>query len=93
MRTQKAIKLKNGILLPAGLPAKFTLGDYNTCVVQDSVTPYRVRITSAFKMPGLKTMEKWSNDGIAKSVLGKRVEPDGWDSENSPSWMLVAGVI
>jgi hypothetical protein len=45
------------------------------------------------KMPGLKTLEKYSSEGIAKSVFGARVEPDGVDAEGSPSWLLFAGLI
>jgi len=43
--------------------------------------------------PSLKTMEKWSNDGAAKSIDGARVEPDGFSPSGAPSWMLVVGVI
>lgn len=45
------------------------------------------------KTPSLKTLEKWSDEGIAKSVGGKKVEPDGWDSNGTPSWLLVFGII
>lgn len=45
------------------------------------------------KPPSFKVMEKWSDDGVAKSVFGNRVEPDGWDHEGSPSWLLVLGMI
>jgi hypothetical protein len=51
------------------------------------------RYFSKFKEPSIKTMGNWSNDGVAKSMLGHRVEPDGYDSEGSPSWLLVAGII
>ena len=46
-----------------------------------------------FKVPGLATLEKYSDDGVAKSVFGARVEPDGWDANGSPSWMLAAGLM
>ncbi len=42
-----------------------------------------------FKEPSLRTLEKWSSDGIAKSVTGHRVEPDGYGPDGSPSWLLV----
>ncbi len=45
------------------------------------------------KIPGLRTMERWSDDGIARSVTGKRCEPDGYGDDNSPSWLLVLGLI
>ena len=40
------------------------------------------------KAPSINTMEKWLDDGVAKSILGKRVETDGYDSDGSPSWLL-----
>jgi hypothetical protein len=46
-----------------------------------------------FKEPSTKTMEKWMASGMAKSVFGHTVEPDGWDSDGSPSWLLVLGMI
>jgi hypothetical protein len=43
--------------------------------------------------PSLKTLEKWSDDGIAKATDGCRVEPDGTCSHGCKSWMLVMGMI
>jgi hypothetical protein len=40
------------------------------------------------KAPSVNAMEKWLDDGVAKSILGKRVETDGYDSDGSPSWLL-----
>lgn len=45
------------------------------------------------KAPSLKTLEKQNLSGVVKTPTGKRVEPDGYGSDGSPSWMLVAGVI
>lgn len=45
------------------------------------------------KMPSIYLMEKWSDDGVAKTVLGHRTEPDGWDPEGSPSWILALRLI
>jgi hypothetical protein len=45
------------------------------------------------KVPSEKTMLKWDSDGFCKSVGGKKVEPDGWDSEGTPSWMILLGYI
>ena len=46
-----------------------------------------------FKVPSMAALEKYSDDGIAKSMLGNKVEPDGYDDMGSPSWLLVVGVI
>lgn len=45
------------------------------------------------KPPSLATLEKWSNDGVAKAVDGSRVEPDGISGSGAPSWLLVMGLI
>jgi hypothetical protein len=45
------------------------------------------------KMPGELTMYKWVDDGIAKSVTGKKCEPDGYGDDGSPSWLLALGMI
>lgn len=46
-----------------------------------------------FKAPTVRTMEKWSSDGVAKTVTGKRCEPDGYGPDGSPSWLLALGLI
>jgi hypothetical protein len=46
------------------------------------------------KMPTLNTLSKWEYEGgFCKTVLGEKVEPDGFGPSGAPSWMLVAGVI
>jgi hypothetical protein len=64
----------------------------------DRVCISKCRIASKFltkfrKAPTTKTLEKWSYDGVARSVLNNKVEPDGWDHDGSPSWLLVYGII
>ena len=100
MRTKLEIRVKDGNggvrVLPAGLPVTFPEGKHSLCLVaHDSrpEKPYCVRVTSAFKAPSISTMEKWLDDGSAKSILGERVEPDGVDCHGSPSWMLALGII
>lgn len=62
--------------------------------------PMRVSITRLWEMvggvakpPGLARLEKMSDDAVATTPSGKRVEPDAWGSDGSPSWMLVMGVL
>jgi hypothetical protein len=45
------------------------------------------------KCPSMKTLEKYSNDSICKSIGGKTVEPDGYDQDGYPSWLLVLNII
>jgi hypothetical protein len=51
------------------------------------------KIQACKKMPSMKTMEKYSNDGIAKATDGCKVEPDGECCHGHKSWLLVIGVI
>jgi len=44
------------------------------------------------KMPGIKTLEKYS-DGISRALDGCKVEPDGVCCHGLPSWLIVAGLI
>ena len=95
IRTQKEIKLKDGSTLAKGLPVTFQKDLPSRCFIQTDyrLEPYRVRVTSAFKVPSITTMQKWDNEGFCKSIGGQKVEPDGWDCDGSPSWMLALGVI
>jgi hypothetical protein len=101
MKTQLTVKVKDGnggvLVLPAGLPVTFGQVDgglWRAFVSHESrVEPYRVRIGSAFKEPSLNSLERWSNDGVCKSIGGKRVEPDGTDENGAPSWLLALGMI
>lgn len=45
------------------------------------------------KQPSIKTMERWSYDGIAKATDGCRVEPDGECPHGKKSWLLELGFI
>ena len=99
------IKTKKGIVFAAGekvtvaFDVKNPLCDVKTSGVYSATTSDGRRFISAnfatigLKMPSLATLERYASEGIAKSVFGARVEPDGWDAQGSPSWLLVAGVI
>lgn len=45
------------------------------------------------KCPSINTLQKQDSNGIVSTVTGKRVEPDGFSYDGSPSWMLVIGII
>jgi hypothetical protein len=44
-------------------------------------------------MPGVQTLNKWAEDGIAKALDGCKVEPDGHCQHGAPSWLLALGYI
>jgi hypothetical protein len=50
-------------------------------------------MVSGFTKPSDATMEKWVNDGYAKTPTGKKTEPDGYAEDGSPSWLLALGYI
>ena len=94
---KRNMKLKSGREYAGG--TKFTLNfdPSGMELVDDLENKIRFggRLDSYFgiKIPSMKTLEKWSEEGYAKSVGGKTVEPDGWDSEGTPSWMILLGMI
>lgn len=51
------------------------------------------KLEGFMKEPSMRVLGRWVDDGIAKSIRGKRVEPDGHDSDGFPSWLLVLGII
>ena len=59
-----------------------------TCKTSIANLPLTV---SGFAKPSIATMNKWSNDGIAKTPTGKKTEPDGYADDGSPSWLLALG--
>ena len=94
-KTQKAIKLKDGTTLQSGLPVSFIEGKDRICQVHSPAhaAPVLVRITSAFKVPSVSTLERYSFDGVCKTPTGQRTEPDGYGIDGSPSWLLVMSLI
>jgi len=50
-------------------------------------------VTGIAKPPGISALQRMSDNSIATTPTGKRVEPDGWASDGSPSWLLVMGMI
>lgn len=45
------------------------------------------------KLPSLRQLEKWVEDGICPTPDGCRVEPDGSCCHEFPSWLLILGFI
>lgn len=87
------IKLKTGFTLQKGLVVTVQPLNNELCEVFVGDQVYKLRYQSVFKAPSIKTLMKQEFDGVCKTPAGKRVEPDGHDSEGYPSWLLIAGVI
>lgn len=95
---------KSGTVFPAGtsLTVYFDPENNSRVYLDPPSTPSRraIRLDNAHKYltgfnkcPGMATLERYSNDGVAKTPTGHRVEPDGYGPDGSPSWLLVIGVI
>lgn len=48
---------------------------------------------AGIRVPSMRALEHWACDSVCESVFGSVIEPDGWDSEGSPSWLLVFGIV
>ena len=52
------------------------------------------KYVSGFKKPpSMRALEKMASDGIARSITGKKVEPDGFGPDGSPSWLIALGLV
>ena len=96
----KNITLKSGDIYEKGIDAEvhFDLKIPSRCSLVISGKQISARSSVALQLigknsPTINTMEKWTENGVAKSVSGQTVEPDGWDSKGNPSWLLVLGYI
>lgn len=108
-KLKRDVKLKDGRTFPkdSAVDVKF-LGDkdngHAVCEItvqgtDDSNRTYKTAIAnlpttvSGFTKPSMSTMNKWINDGIAKTPTGKSTEPDGYGDDGSPSWLLALRLI
>ena len=100
---KKKLSLKDGTVIEAG--EKGTLR-FNEQTPRQAVVDFDVRPNTRLgtrllgdyfgrpfmKEPSMSALENMG-DGIAKSVTGKKVEPDGYGPDGSPSWLLALGYI
>lgn len=101
--TKRSFKSKKGVVIHEGEKVRVTFDVKNAA---GEIMPDYIRLTTAdgrrvatsrleaagFKLPSQRSLEKMSSDSVARSVFGNQVEPDGWDAEGSPSWLLVFGI-
>lgn len=101
-KTLVEIKWKDGTSIAAGQPVFIWFSpktNANRMFVQYGNRVYQTRISRSVnytgfkKQPTMKTLEKYSWDGIAKTVTGHKTEPDGYGPDGSPSWLLVLEII
>jgi len=97
-KSLRPIKLKTGQEFPIGTEfdvsfAKTDSGTDFLNVQNNEITFKTTRFSSFFKVPSIKTLEKWDDEGFCKTVTGHRTEPDGHGPDDSPSWLLALRVI
>jgi len=46
-----------------------------------------------YDVPDLDTLEGWVFDSVVETLDGGMIEPDGFDCEGCPSWLLVLGLV
>lgn len=92
----KDIKLKKGGVIPKGLQVDVrasALHPLLAAVETPDGQAYTLKYKSVIKPPSVKTLEKWEYEGFSKTPAGKKTEPDGYDEDGFPSWLLALGYI
>jgi len=94
--TTNDIKLKSGDVIAAG-EATIQWQD-GAAYCHWAGAKYRISRLSAAKalgieQPSMDELEHMVYDGIALSIMGHNVEPDGIDPDGSPSWLMALGMI
>jgi len=91
----KNIGLRSGETLTKGtqVSVRAIPGNDHVCIVNNGIRDIKLSYTSVFKMPSERCLMQGANDGICKTPIGKRVEPDGHDEYGYPSWLLILGLI
>lgn len=93
-------KRRDGVTIPKGTEVQLELGEKIIGSVNGerklALRPHSAKkyFGSPFtKLPTMATMERWSNDGVARTYTGQRTEPDGTGSDGSVSWLVAYGLI
>ena len=100
---KREVKLKDGTVIGVGEKGTVRFDEAKpTVAIVDFASRPNTRLSTRqlgdyfgrpfMKMPSMSALEDMG-DGIAKSVTGKRVEPDGFGPDGSPSWLLALGYI
>lgn len=99
-KNKAEIKLRAGGVVPVGaeIEMRWEQCNWKPFVRVNGGEEMKFSLVGVTKMLGTKqpsesTLMRWDNDGYSKSIMGKRVEPDGYDEYGSPSWLLALGLI
>jgi len=103
LTSRRDIPLKSGTLIPKGTKCTVSWEQNNpsTMLVLSPGFDHALRLLTRNAANNFEEIESFNREQLAEaisggechSVLGNRVEPDGWDPDGSPSWLLALGVI
>ena len=95
IKTFQTLTMKTGEVIPKGTVLEFVkAGDIvSVGIWRLDGRELKMRYRSVIKEPSFNCLQKWSDDGICKSVFGAKVEPDGFGTLGEPSWLLASGMI
>lgn len=95
IKTFQTLTMKTGEVIPKGTKLEFVKAGevVSVGIWMMGDREVKMRYRSVIKAPTIRTLEKWSEDGVCKSVFGARVEFDGTGPLGEPSWGLALGMI
>jgi hypothetical protein len=86
--TKDMVNIPKGSLVTKWCPVIAGSRQDTLCVVG----MHTVKIQDVFTAPSISSLERQVDNGVVKSILGHRTEPDGFDPEGSPSWALALSI-
>jgi hypothetical protein len=96
MKTTRPINLKTGEKYDSGLEIVSWCPDERPTICEVRLPDGRIikgRIRLVLRTPSDRRIAAWCADSVCESVMGDTVEPDGYDSHGSPSWLLALGLV
>jgi hypothetical protein len=67
--------------------------DYQSDPIKTAITGLHKYLRGYPKPPTTASLERMSDAGLVSTPTGQKVEPDGYGSDDAPSWLLVMGLV
>ena len=84
---------ENGVLYTYFMGEPRRTGKKLKAGLEAGVASLKTKGWREMKIPGLRTMERWVEDGVAKTPCGCRVEVDGKCPHGAESWLSIMGIV
>ena len=102
--SKKLVTFKNGETWPAGICINIEINENNpgVALINRISNPEDIKRCKSinlfkwfkrFESFTTKDIDQAIEKGYCPSLTGEKVEPDGWDHENMPSFLLACGMI